>query len=95
MVEVIGKRSRIVPILLTSDMESSLEALLKTREQAGITENNVFVFAIPGTNTHLQFFNVLRKVACSAGLQRPDLVTSTRMRKRLATMAQVCNIGFI
>jgi len=89
MIEVIGKRSRIVPILLTGDMESAMETLIKTRVQAGVPDNNEFFFAIPTTVTHLQFFTVLRRVATTAGLKRPDLVTSTRMRKRVATMAQV------
>lgn len=89
MIEVIGKRSRIVPILLTLDMESALDVLSKTRMAAGVPDGNGFVFALPGTTTHLQFFTCLRRVATAAELQRPDLVTSTRMRKRLATMAQV------
>jgi len=90
MIEVIGKRSRIVPILLTVDMESAMVSLMETRSQAGVPEYNEFFFAIPTTVTHLQFFTVLRRVATNAGLKRPDLVTSTRMRKRVATMAQVC-----
>lgn len=90
VIEVVGKRSRTVPIILTTDMEDAMEFLMSRRKEARVPDNNNFFFAIPETATHLQFFTALRRVAVDAGLKRPDLVTSTRMRKRVATMAQVC-----
>ena len=89
MIQVIGKKSRIVPILLTRDMVSAIDVLMTTRAGAGIPNENQYVFARPGGITSLRFYVCLKEVAKSAGLKRPDLITSTRMRKRLATMVQV------
>jgi len=54
-----------------------------------LRDDNDFFFALPGSKGHLRFFDVMRRVAERAGLKRPDLLTCTRMRKHLATMAQV------
>ena len=89
VVQVIGKRSRPVPILITQDMTESMDILLETRAAGGVLPSNAFFFALPGSAAHLQFYRVLRRVAVSAKLKRPDLLTTTRMRKHLATMAQV------
>lgn len=95
VVQVIGKRSRPVPILLTSDMTECMYELFKAREAGGILPDNKFFFALPGSfNGHLRFFNVLKLVATRSGMSRPDLLTTTRMRKHVATMAQVQNHCF-
>lgn len=89
VVHVVGKRSRPVPILLTHDMLQCMDVLRDTRGDCGIRDDNDFFFALPGSKGHLRFFDVMRRVAERAGLKRPDLLTCTRMRKHLATMAQV------
>ena len=92
VVNVVGKRSRPVPILLTPDMSKALCILCDTKRRSahGICEENTFVFALPRCKTaHLNFYNTLQRVAQNAGLQKPKLISTTRMRKHLATMAQV------
>lgn len=89
VVEVVGKRSRIVPILLTPDMTSAIDILVATREQSNVPADNDFVFAIPNTKSPLSYYHVLHRVSAAAGLHQPHLVTTTRLRKRVATMAQV------
>jgi len=88
VVHVVGKRHRPVPILLTGDMVDSMEALLNTRSMC-ITPTNKYFFALSHSTGHLSFYTVLKSVAKRAGLKRPDLLSTTRMRKYLATMAQV------
>ena len=90
VLEVIGKRNRPVPILLTEDMTKAANTLLEAREMCGVNPSNVFLFALPKTkNSRLNFYGTLRRVAHKAGLKKPYLLTTTRMRKHLATMAQV------
>lgn len=89
MISVPGKRSRPVPILLTDDMSKAMAVLSRKRAEVEIPEQNVFFFAIPKTMTHMAYYSVLQKIATSAGLRQPHLLTSTRMRKHVATMAQV------
>lgn len=78
-----------MPVLLTEDMVESMDILLNTRQSCGILPANKFFFALAGSMGHLRFFNVLKSVAARAGLKRPELLSTTRMRKYLATMAQV------
>jgi len=89
VVQIVGKRNRPVPILLTEDMVAAMDVLLNARSSCGILPRNKFFFALARSLGHLRFFNVLKSVATRAKLQRPDLLTTTRMRKYLATMAQV------
>ena len=95
VLEVIGKRNRPVPILLTADMKKAADVLLAAREPCGIKSSNIFLFALPKTQkSRLSFYGTLRRVAHRAGLKKPHLLTTTRMRKHLATMAQVnCCFG--
>ena len=45
IVKIIGKRGRIVPIILTKDMKDSLDLVISKRVQYGILSENPFVFA--------------------------------------------------
>lgn len=87
MIQIIGKRNRPVPILLTSEMLAAMEVLNATRETCNVTSESFF--AVPGTGQKLHFFPVLQRVARLAKMSRPELLTTTRMRKHHATMAQV------
>ena len=90
VVKVTGKRNRPVPILLTNDMYDSVQVLMDTRHLCEVRECNRFVFALPRTNSgHLYFYTTLQKVAVAAKLQKPKHLTTTRLRKHLATVAQV------
>lgn len=89
VVHVIGKRDRPVPILLTEDVVQSIDTLIDTRQACGVPSQNKYVFGLTATTGHLRFFNVLRNVAKRAGMKKPELLTTTRMRKHVATMAQV------
>ena len=92
VVEVIGKRNRPVPILLTEDVTKAMNELRdpQIREKCGIDVANQFLFALPNTKRgHLSFYKTLRSVARRAKLKKPHLLTTTRIRKHLATMAQV------
>lgn len=77
-----------MPVLLTPDMTNTMDVLVDRRSACGVVGNEYF-FAIPLTKTHLNFFTVLQNVAKSAELERPELLTTTRMRKHVASMAQV------
>jgi hypothetical protein len=89
VVNVIGKRNRPVPILLTEDVHGALRLLHDSRAVCGIHPDNKYVFALPGSaKGHLSFHSTLRRVAHNAKLIKPHILT-TRLRKHLATMAQV------
>lgn len=96
-VEIIGKTGRLVPVLLTAEMVDSFDTLLQSRNEAGIPDSNIFVFT-QSSNSHCDSKGHIRgsdtlKVHCQeASLKLPELVTSTSLRKHVATMSQLYNL---
>ena len=93
-VEVRGKRGRKVPMLLNKELTSAIQLLINTREAVGVNENNIYVFAIP-TGNSLQFIrgnDALRKHAKLCELKCPQAITSTKLRKHIATLSQILNL---
>lgn len=84
-----GKRGRTVPILLTKQMKTSLDLLMKKRNAAGVGSENQFVFACKQSNGHLRGSDTLKKFAATAHLTQPKWITSTALRKQVATMSQL------
>lgn len=95
LVEIIGKRGRKVPVLITPELQSSIDLLVKYRSAAGIHPENPYMFARAFRNStrYVRGNDCLREVCNSAGLQQPELVTSTRLRKYIATVAQIVNMS--
>jgi hypothetical protein len=89
---VIGKRGRTVPILLTATMQSQLELLMKLRDAVGVPSTNRYVFAQPNSDSCLRSSDCLRQFAALSGADQPSLITSTRLRKHVATMSQIMNL---
>lgn len=90
-IEVRGKRGRKVPILMTQDTVHHIDLLIKFRNQTGIPDQNRYVFG-RGNFSCLRGCDVLRFVASSCGAKKPENLTSTRLRKHVATMCQILNL---
>ena len=58
LVEVIGKKNRKVPLLLPPIAKSAIQALVDTRDQAGIDPDNIYVFAKVAKNAYMLQFNL-------------------------------------
>lgn len=84
-----GVGARRVPLLLTPDVLPALDELLRCREKCGIPSSNIYFFAVPGTNGCLNGWQTMDRVARAAGLLKPELIHSTRLRKYAATVTQV------
>ena len=94
MVELRGKRGNKVPIILTKEMREAIDALVETREVVGISEKKPYVFAKPcnSSSGHIRFCETLRKVTSGLSLKHPESITSTRLRKYIATVSQVLDL---
>jgi hypothetical protein len=93
-VEVKGKHGNKVAILIPKAMKESLDILFLTRSDIGVPMKNKYVFA----NIHSRLGKPLRACVCmhhfagSCGAVMPHNLTSTKLRKHLATMTQVLNL---
>ncbi|XP_052813784.1 uncharacterized protein LOC128240867 isoform X2 [Mya arenaria] len=91
-VEIRGKKGRKVPVLFTKEMQQNIEMLLKMRSAAGISDDGL-LFATPRNERNpYRGTDALRKMATSCGMKDPSLITSTNLRKQLATLAQILNM---
>ena len=92
--EVRGKRGIKVPMLVTKKLESAIKLIVNTREAVSVNPNNKYVFAVPTMNS-LQYMrgnDALRKHARLCTLKCPEAVTSTKLRKHIATLSQIINL---
>lgn len=92
MVESTGKFSRKITILLTPGMRDAMDLLLKTRDAVGIWRYNKFFFA-QGDTGHMDGYTALKKACADAQLEKPEFVTTVKLRKYLATVTQVSHVA--
>ena len=92
-IEIRGKRGRRVPILLTTKHRERLNCLIKHRKTVGIDKDNKYLFPrSQSTQSCLRSCEVLRKFALACGAKQPNLLTSTSLRKHVATISQIINL---
>ena len=94
LIETRGKRGNKVVILLKEEMKRAIKLLIKTRKTAGIDDRNPCIFARTNFNSlNCQgSHDVLRKVSKDAKLKAAPLISSTKLRKHIATMSQIFNL---
>ena len=88
MVQVRGKCNRRMSIVLTPDMTSAVQTVIEQRGNAGIPDENKYVFETRGDGT-INALTVLHECAKEAGCANPELVSATRLRKYVSTISQV------
>ncbi|XP_034077685.1 uncharacterized protein LOC117549722 isoform X1 [Gymnodraco acuticeps] len=92
-ITIVGKRGRKVPVLLTPLMRESLDTLIQKREECGVLKENVFLFALPNSVHHLRGSDCLRQfVRECKDIKNPKALTSTKLRKHIATLSTVLNL---
>lgn len=91
----IGKGSKSIPVLFPKNVQSHIETLLFARNKNQlIPEENPFLFAQIGSNDKwVNGSTVLRKYAERCGAVNPKTLTSSRLRKQIATVLQVLNLN--
>ncbi|KAG5888311.1 hypothetical protein JTB14_015819 [Gonioctena quinquepunctata] len=87
-----GKKGRGVPVLLTEDSQSSLDLLIELRDSCEINSDNPYLFPARTTAGHFRAHVLLKKYANIDGCEFVDSITSTRLRKHIATMTQLLNL---
>ncbi|XP_075997613.1 uncharacterized protein LOC142991389 isoform X2 [Genypterus blacodes] len=90
-VEIRGKRGGKVPLILTPTMVQSLELLVEERSSCGIGEN-IYLFARPGFETRLRGSDCIRELAENCGAEKPEALSSTKLRRQVATLSGVLRL---
>lgn len=90
LIGVVGKCGTHVPVILTLKMKEKIDALLANRHATFIPHDNPYVFGVPKCQTHLKSWDVLRSFCRQFQTSR---ITSTGLRKYLATTAQVMDLS--
>ena len=88
LVQSQGKHNKKVTMIFSPEMKGAVQTLIDTRDRCGIKKNNKYIFANTADG-HLESWQVLQKMAEEAGCTQPKRISSTRLRKYLATVCQV------
>ena len=90
-----GKGSRNVPVLVPQARLKYYDLLYKIRnEQRGkwFPTSNVYFFTLPHSTRWLCGVTAIRKYAKASEAKHPDLLTTTRLRKQIATVTQLLSL---
>ena len=90
-----GKRKKRVSTLFMDELSKTLTYLVKYQSNVGVSEKNIYLFPCPTRNSkkHIQGWEVVNKISLKASLQKPNLVTSTKNRKHMATVLQLLDMN--
>lgn len=91
-VEIRGKRGRKVPVLLAPDMVVAMDLLVQLREKCSVPTENQHMFARPGALSHYRGADCVREYAKACGAKHPEALSSTKLRKQVATLSTVLNL---
>ncbi|XP_066515340.1 uncharacterized protein [Hoplias malabaricus] len=91
-VEIRGKRGRMVPVLLTPEMVSCMDLLIEKRRICQVPSENVHLFARPNALSSYRGSDALREYAEACGARNPTALSSTKLRKQIATLSTVLNL---
>lgn len=86
-----GKGSKPVPILFSKRIQKFLDYLIEIRNKYDLVpQTNPYLFANPGSETRwMNGTYVIRPLAEKSGVSNPNLLTSTKFRKHIATTLQL------
>nr|XP_023017337.1 uncharacterized protein LOC111506492 [Leptinotarsa decemlineata] len=91
----VGKGSKAVPVLFSRKLQEYVNTLLSIRRTSNfVPEENPFLFALTGSRKKwVDGSSILRKYATNCGAKNPSVLTSSRLRKQIATVLQILNLN--
>lgn len=87
-----GKRGRGVPVLFSKDVQNHIKVLLDVRHNF-VPKENPYLFGKADSLSHIIGYKTLTKYAKSSGVKNPSSISSTHLRKHLATLSQLFNLS--
>ena len=93
LLRIVEKRGRVVPVLRTPDVKVAIDALLANRSKVCINAENPFLFArVNSSSSCLRGWDSLKLTVTEVELKRPELITSTRLRKYAVPVYQILDL---
>lgn len=87
IITTIGKGSKRVTFLIPKHMQNYFAMIYKLRTStAWFPADNVYLFTLPHSTRWLNGCTVINKYAIKCGAKKPELLTSSRLRKHIATV---------
>jgi hypothetical protein len=79
-------------VLLPPDTREAIDLLNSIRNEVGVPVNNEYIFARLNAETPMAGHTDLKEIVNSCpGLKEPSKISSTSLRKYIATVSQVCS----
>lgn len=94
--KVRGKLYRTVPVLLKHNFDDCLELLLRYRKDAGVPENNEFLFGLSSKCGRIRVIDagaLFRKFSDLCGAENPSSLRGTNLRKHFASMCATMELS--
>lgn len=93
--EIVGKRKRKVPVILTEDVKAAIVVLNQREKRLMFCESNEFIFAVNDgkSQNSLRGHDVIKKTCEKVKLEQPELVKSTNLRKYVTTVSQLVDMN--
>ena len=90
-----GKKKKRVPTLFTIELNKTIFYLVKHRDDVGVLKTNIYLFSCVTRNSkyHICNWEVVYNIALKAKLEKPNLITSTKIRKHMVTVLQLLDIN--
>lgn len=90
-----GKRGRGVPLLFTPHLQKRLQFIIQLRPTVSfIQSENPYLFPlIHSSHSSMRASDIIRKCSNKCGAKNPQNITSTRLRKHVATVSQILNLS--
>ncbi|KAF0303913.1 hypothetical protein FJT64_024170 [Amphibalanus amphitrite] len=91
LVEVLGKRKRRVPIILAPFMRNAMDLIVRMRPRMSL-RGNPYIFAKAKSKSYVPGWAAIKSACGTCDPKKPELITSTKIRKYLATVTQVLQL---
>ncbi|XP_071499637.1 uncharacterized protein [Diadema antillarum] len=92
LIEVVGKRGRKVPVLLTSEMYANIQFLLDKRREVNILQENPYLFGIPFSDITHRASDCLQNVVQASTMAHPEYISSTELCRHVTIMYQLLSL---
>ncbi|CAG9827006.1 unnamed protein product [Diabrotica balteata] len=84
-----GKRDRGVPVLISPDVQEQIKIILNARNNFISQQNRYFFASVKNNDKPIIGYKVLSNYALACKAENPKALTSTRLRKHMATLTQL------